>query len=174
MRTLSALIFTMVATLASSTSAQYIPGGCVASHYDLQRNWELATYEQRLHQTVDFPILVRRLRTDIQIAEERICMLRQRLLEYEPYNRFRRGGGALTLTIQETRLALLREEQHLRELRLRLAEEQRMYRNHQWALMLETLRKADELARKNASLADQGTIKIVTYEEVMVPEEEVE
>lgn len=165
-----ALLALCAALCALPCHAQTLPGECLASyhtggHYDAQLAWHAAMLEQRQLQTVDYPILVRRLRTDIKISEERIRMLQNRLRQYRPFNGFRQGG-ALTITVQETRAALMVEEQVLRELRLRLSEEQRLYRYQQQLLVLEAQRAANALAHYTAG-SPTGTIEIVTHERVL-------
>ena len=147
----------------------YLPGEPLASYHtgayqDAFRDWELATFDQRRYQRIDHPMLIRRLRADIAVTAARICVLEDRLEQYRPFNGFRQGN-ALTLTIEETRVALLRERLHLRELRTLLSEERRAYSLNQRYLVYEAHRAAAELAVEAEKLGQHGVIEIVTHEE---------
>ena len=170
MRQFALAALAVVLFAPTSASAQQLPGEPFAHYHtgassDALRVWEMATLEQRLHQRVEHPMRIRKLRNEITITEVRVHQLRWRLRQYRPFTGFRQGG-ALNLTIEETRMALLREELHLRELRTLLSEEQRYYVNHQRLLVLEAERAAIEAA-KEASFArnnPNARIEIVTHE----------
>lgn len=77
--------------------------------YDVQRQVEIAELRLHLYQNVEHPAEVRRLRTELTMADAEAESLKRLLREYEPFNRFS-TGNPLTLTVESTRLALLRAE----------------------------------------------------------------
>lgn len=91
------------------------------------RALEIAMLEKKLYEQVSHPMRVRTLNAEIKLTEARIKSLKRRLDEYEPMDRFK-NGRALFVTIEETKLDLLREELHLQELKARRTTENRFHR----------------------------------------------
>jgi hypothetical protein len=128
------------------------PYGCDlagASYADAARAYEIAAERQRVFQHQDHPSRVRELTVEMQVAEARIRVLRRRLAEFRPINRFS-TGNALLVTAEETRIALLREELHLRTLRDALIAEQRWHSERMRALVFATQQAAAHLAQHTA------------------------
>ena len=94
---------------------------------DPVRALEIAMLEKKLYEQVSHPMRVRTLNAEITLTEARIKSLNRRLDEYEPMDRFE-TGRALFVTIEETKLDLLREELHLQELKARRTAENRFHR----------------------------------------------
>jgi hypothetical protein len=79
---------------------------------------ELRDLEWRLYERVDFPLRVRRLDTEIKIAEARLKSLERLLAEYLTLQKFSPGdGNPLTLTVEDTRLTILEAKLRLADLR---------------------------------------------------------
>lgn len=91
------------------------------------RTVQLAAFEDRFYRRVDHAARMRRLRAEISYTEARIVALRRVQQEYDRVNRFG-TGNALTLSAEQVRLNLHREEIVLRELRDQVLLEQRAYR----------------------------------------------
>lgn len=122
------------------------PCGChTGGHADPVRALEIATLEQRLYQQVDYPNRVRTLRAEQIMTQARIDSLKRRLAEYAPMNRFE-TGKALIITIEQTKLELLREELHLKDLQSRQRIDAQTHRQKQRLLAL----KVDQAQRAHA------------------------
>lgn len=74
---------------------------------------EIARLRFKLYERVDYPLLLRRLRTDIKLTQARVDSLRRRVKEAE---RFYRSPGLFT-TIERLQLQLLEAELLLKDLR---------------------------------------------------------
>ena len=72
---------------------------------------EIARLRFKLYQRVDYPLLVRQLRTDIKLREARVDSLRRRVKEAERFSR----SNALFTTIEMLRLELLEAELLLKD-----------------------------------------------------------
>ncbi|MGL4513448.1 MAG: hypothetical protein ACRCT8_10185 [Lacipirellulaceae bacterium] len=145
------LVVALCSALCLEATAQ-CPYGCDlvgASYADAARAYEIAATQQRLYQRGDHPGRVRALTIEKQIAEARIQVLRRRLAELRPINRFT-TGNALLVTAEETRIALLREELHLRGLRDALLAEQRWHSERMREMVLATQHAAAHLAQHPA------------------------
>lgn len=77
---------------------------------------EIASLEYRLYERVEFPTRIRRLGAEITLAEARIKSLEKLLREYQSFQKFS-TGNPLTLTVEETKLALLEAKLQLEGLR---------------------------------------------------------
>lgn len=91
------------------------------------RSLERAALEQRYYRRVEHPNQVRTLKAEIKFSAARVDALRRINTSYRPFTRFS-TGNPLTLTVERTRLDLLREEIYLRELREQLRLEYRFHR----------------------------------------------
>jgi hypothetical protein len=79
---------------------------------------EMRDLEWRLYECVDFPLRVRRLDTEIKIAEARLKSLEKLLAEYMTFQKFSPGdGNPLTLTVEDTRLQILEAKLRLADMR---------------------------------------------------------
>ena len=102
------------------------------------RSQEIARLRFKLYERVDYPLLVRQLRTEIKLMEARVASLRRRVKEAERFHRAR----ALFTTIENLRLELLEAElllkdwkHELRLLQIHHVEERRLRQ-----LLIETAR----------------------------------
>jgi hypothetical protein len=77
---------------------------------------ELRDLEWRLYERVDFPLRVRRLETEIKLAETRLKSLEKLLVEYQSFQKFS-TGNPLTLTVEDTRYQILELKLRLENLR---------------------------------------------------------
>ena len=172
MRIASALLLTIIAFTSSQSSAQCLPGESLTNYhtggyYESIRAMEHTNRINRSYTNVSHQITTRRLRNEIKFTEQRIAILRQRLREYRPFNNYR-YGNALSVTVHETKSLLALEEQHLRELRLVLVEEQRAHRNQQGHAVLQAQRRNAQLAWQSISTNSQPKIEIVSHQEEVV------
>jgi hypothetical protein len=79
---------------------------------------ELRDLEWRLYERVDFPLRVRRLDTEIKIAEARLKSLEKLLAEYMTFQKFSPGdGNPLTLTVEDTKLQIMEAKLRLADMR---------------------------------------------------------
>lgn len=116
---LASFTFYAPARAIDSMTIERCPCGChTGGHADPIRALEIATLEQRLYRQVDYPTRVRTLRSEQIMTQARIDSLKRRLAEYAPMDRFQ-TGKALIITIEQTKLELLREELHLKDLQAR-------------------------------------------------------
>jgi hypothetical protein len=144
-------VVALLSAFCLEASAQ-CPYGCDlagAGYADAARAYEIAAERQRVFQYYDHPGRVRELTIEKQIAEARIQMLRRRMNEFRSINRFT-TGNALLVSAEETRIALLREELHLRTLRDALIAEQRWHSERMRAAVLATQQAAAHLAHHTA------------------------
>ena len=150
----SFIAFSANSVLADDCACETCSGGLI----EAQRAWQIATLEARMHRE-NHPRRMRALRDEREYAETRIAMLEELLDDYRTITRFR-TGSALTVTSDRVRLELLREQQHLRELRLREREELRRHwaekRLYAHQLELASLRLA-HLAKKRQNDQSETT-----------------
>jgi hypothetical protein len=79
---------------------------------------ELRDLEWRLYERVDFPLRVRRIDTEIKIADARLKSLQKLLAEYMTFQKFSPGdGNPLNLTVEDTKLQILEVKLRLENLR---------------------------------------------------------
>ncbi|MEO1497295.1 MAG: hypothetical protein AAFV43_09110 [Planctomycetota bacterium] len=152
----------VLAAIGSSSHANCACGGCLgASTDDLQRVWEMAALQQRVYQQIEHPARVRELRSEIEFAEARLRLLRDRSREYEPMTRWL-VGNPLYVTAEQTRLAILREERRLQTLRQVYAEEHRLHSYRLRANARAVSLAAQRLAHTHPPAGD-GSIEIVNH-----------
>lgn len=149
-------------TPAVPAAANCACGECLGHPTDgLQRALEVATLNQRLYRHLDHPARVRELRSEIEFAEARLESLRTLRREYEPFTRWR-VGNPLAVSAEQNRLAILREERHLRTLRQVYAEEHRLH-GYRLRLHAQAVAHASQrLAHANPPAGD-GSIEIINH-----------
>jgi hypothetical protein len=86
----------------------------------------LAKMDLRNYWQVEYPRQQRHLNAAIALTETEIRNLKERLLEYEPFNRFS-YGQPFSVTLQEVRMCLQDAELRLRDL---WAERNALFRSH--------------------------------------------
>ncbi len=134
------------------------PCGCQTGVMgDPVRALEIASLEKKLYDQVSHPMRVRTLNAEITLTKARIKSLELRLDEYDPMDRFE-TGRALIVTIEETKLDLLREELHLKELYARRTAENRFHRQQArlHALKLDQAQRA--VAEHRKAMAQSASI----------------
>jgi hypothetical protein len=104
--------------------------------YDTQRAVEMAQLRLRLYQQVEHPADLRRVQSDLTFVEAEVASLKRLLKEYGPMDRFS-TGRALVLTIESTRLSLLRAELNRDSLKQQLTAMQRWHGDRLRLLQLE-------------------------------------
>lgn len=104
--------------------------------YDTQRRVEIAALRLRLYENVEHPAEVRRMKSELKLAEAEVASLERLLREYRPFDKFS-TGRPLVLTIESTRLALLRAELRRDNLRADLNADQRSHFDRLRLLKLE-------------------------------------
>jgi len=94
---------------------------------------ESAKIELRHYLQIEYPRQRRHLDAQIQLTQEEVRSLQERLREYRPFDKFS-TGRALVITIQHTRMCLLDAELRLNDLR---AERNNLIRFHsdQWRVL---------------------------------------
>jgi hypothetical protein len=94
---------------------------------------ESAKLELRHYLQIEHPRQRRHLDAQIQLTQEEVRSLQERLREYRPFDKFS-TGRALVVTIQHTRMCLLDAELRLNDLR---AERNNLTRFHsdQWRIL---------------------------------------
>lgn len=104
--------------------------------FDTNRRIEMAQIRLRLYEQVEYPTERRRLMQELRVAEAEVASLKRLLNEYEPFDRFS-TGRPLVLTIESTRLSLLRAELRRDDFRRQLSDLQRFHADRLRLLMLE-------------------------------------
>ncbi|TWT72800.1 hypothetical protein Pla123a_40990 [Posidoniimonas polymericola] len=104
--------------------------------YDTQRRIEIAALRLQLYENVEYPAELRRLKSELKLAEAEAASLERLLREYEPFDKFS-TGRPLVLTIESTRLALLRAGLRRDNLRQDLMAQQRSHYDRLRLLHLE-------------------------------------
>lgn len=129
-----------------------------------ERAVQVAAMEQRLYRRLDHPARMRALRMEIAYAEARIVSLRRLQREYYRVNRFG-TGNALTLSAEEVRLELMREDMVLRDLREQLLLEQRYNREVRRDYAVQATEATQRVTAHMAIEPEQGqpTITIVNH-----------
>ncbi len=112
------------------------PDAAAQTIYDTQRAVEIAQLRLRLYEQVEHPAELRRVQSDLQFAEAEVTSLKRLLKEYGPMDRFS-TGRALMLTIESTRLSLLRCELNRDSLKQQLNALQRWHGDRLRLLRLE-------------------------------------
>ncbi|MCA9240915.1 MAG: hypothetical protein KDA37_11980 [Planctomycetales bacterium] len=103
---------------------------------DANRRVEMAQIRLRLYEQVEYPTQRRQLTHELRVAEAEVASLKRLLQEYEPFDRFS-TGRALVLTIESTRLSLLRAELRRDDFKRQLSDLQRFHVDRLRLLMLE-------------------------------------
>lgn len=127
-----------VSTLAGSTAG-------ADTIFDAQRRVEMAALRARLYEQVEYPAELRRLRSELQLAEAEVASLERLLKEYGPFDKFS-TGRPLVLTIEATELGLLRARLRRDNLRAELTALQR-FRSDRLRLLRLEMQEAAALAR---------------------------
>jgi hypothetical protein len=97
-----------------------------AARWRARHELALAKMELRNYWQVEYPRQQRYLNAEIVLTEAEIRSYKERLLEYEPFNRFSRGQPFAT-TLQDVQMCLLEAELRLRDL---WAERNALLRSH--------------------------------------------
>lgn len=160
-----------LASVASAASAQINVNQCyecgdalgAGTFYD-GRAVQVASMEQRLYRRLDHPARMRAIRMEITYAEARIDSLRRLQREYYRVNRFG-TGNALTLSAEQVRLELMREDMVLRDLREQLILEQRFNREVRRDYAVQAVEATQRLTAHVAVEHEKGqpTITIVNH-----------
>ena len=166
MRTRSSLfvliaLTALIAVTPAQAHSEWVHGEGISNYTDAYRTLEIAAIEQRLYRRVEHPARVRALKAEIQFAEARVDSLRRILAGYRPFTRFS-TGNPLTITVERTKLDLLREELHVRNLRDHLRMENRYHRQR---MQLYSLRIQASAARLTQLSLDttEPKIEIVSH-----------
>ncbi len=163
MRYLSLLIlFACLVTTAPAQAHEVChecngPDGYTSAYHALEK----ATLEQRYYRRIEHPAQVRILKAEIQFSEARVETLRRAYASYRPFTRFG-TGNPLTLSVERTRLDLLREELCLRELREQLRLENRFHRQRMQHYAYKIQASVARLSQANFD-ATEPQIKIVSH-----------
>jgi hypothetical protein len=167
----SLLLVLCFAAIAPVASAQINVNQCyecgdalgAGTFYD-GRAVQVAAMEQRLYRRLDHPARMRALRMEIAYAEARIDSLRRLQREYYRVNRFG-TGNALTLSAEQVRLELMREDMVLRDLREQLILEQRYNREVRRDYAVQAVEATQRITAHVAVEPGQGqpTITIINH-----------
>jgi hypothetical protein len=162
----SLLLALCFAAIAPVASAQININQCYECGDALsgERAVQVAAMEQRLYRRLDHPARMRALRMEIAYAEARITSLRRLQREYDRVNRFG-TGNALTLSAEQVRLELMREDMVLRDLREQLLLEQRFRREARGYDSAQATEATQRLTAHVAVEPEQGepTITIINH-----------
>jgi len=166
-RFLTALCFASLATAASAQfnlNQCYECGDALGGALNDDRAVQVSAMEQRLYRRLDHPARMRAIRMEIAYAEARINSLRRLQREYYRVNRFG-TGNALTLSAEQVRLELMREDMVIRDLREQLILEQRYNREVRRDYAVETAVATQRITAHVAVEPEQGqpTITIINH-----------
>lgn len=126
--------------LAASTFTTAQADPYLTAVADAQRAVQCAQQELLLYRQVEFPRQVRQLNAAIELTKAEIDILRRRLREYAPFDKFQ-TGKPLVVTTDATRLHLLDARQRLADLEAERAVLYR-YRGAQFRLLAHNMRQA--------------------------------
>lgn len=162
----SLLLTLCFAVFVPIASAQYNVNQCYECGDALggERAIQVASMEQRLYRRLDHPARMRAIRMEIAYAEARINSLRRLQREYYRINRFG-TGNALTLSAEQVRLELMREDMVLRDLREQLILEQRFNREIRRDYAVQAVEATQRITAHVAVEPEQGqpTITIINH-----------
>jgi len=104
-----AAIVTVVTSVGpmSSRAAQPADSGFAESLADAARDLEIAQLRLRRYDTYGYPLSLRRLESQIKLAQAELESWRRRVREYEQFDKFV-GSAPVLLTLDDARLAVLR------------------------------------------------------------------
>lgn len=162
----SLLLTLCFAAIATASSAQININQCYECGDALggERAVQVAAMEERLYRRLDHTARMRALRMEIKYAEARIDSLRRLQREYYRVNRFG-TGNALTLSAEQVRLELMREDMVLRDLREQLILEQRFNREVRRDYAVKAVEATQRITAHVAVEPGQGqpTITIINH-----------
>ena len=91
------------------------PAQLAEKRAEAEQDLEIARLRLRLFERVDYPLRLRELERGIDLLEAEVASLKRQVKELEKFERY--GTGALTLSLERTRLQLLDSELQLRDAR---------------------------------------------------------
>jgi hypothetical protein len=158
--TLCFAVFVPIASAQYNVNQCYECGDAIGG----ERAVQVAAMEERLYRRLDHPARMRAIRMEIAYAEARIDSLRRLQREYYRVNRFG-TGNALTLSAEQVRLELMREDMVLRDLREQLILEQRYNREIRRDYVVQAVEATQRITAHVAVEPGQGqpTITIINH-----------
>jgi len=81
-----------------------------------ERHLEMAQLKLRLYQRVEYPLQMRKLKSEIELTKARIASQKRRVTEFEKFTKFKYSSPVFT-TLENTRLTQLELELRLKELK---------------------------------------------------------
>lgn len=141
MRFSPSILFLAIAVMSSASSAARADDESFqVARINAHRALAIAKMDLRMYEQVEYPRQRRDLNARITLNEEEIKLLKWRIREYDPFNRFS-TGQPLSYTLQETRMCLLAAELLQRDL---WAERNALMRFHgdQWRLLAFNVQEA--------------------------------
>jgi hypothetical protein len=158
--TLCFAVFVPIASAQYNVNQCYECGDAIGG----ERAVQVAAMEERLYRRLDHPARMRAIRMEIAYAEARIDSLRRLQREYYRVNRFG-TGNALTLSAEQVRLELMREDMVLRDLREQLILEQRYNREIRRDYAVQAVEATQRITAHVAVEPGQGqpTITIINH-----------
>jgi hypothetical protein len=158
--TLCFAVFVPIASAQYNVNQCYECGDAIGG----ERAVQVAAMEERLYRRLDHPARMRAIRMEIAYAEARIDSLRRLQREYYRVNRFG-TGNALTLSAEQVRLELMREDMVIRDLREQLILEQRYNREIRRDYAVQAVEATQRITAHVAVEPGQGqpTITIINH-----------